>query len=192
MRTSTSLSAFKQMIRQGEFVVLDTETTGLQRGEIVQIAIVDAQDQVLLDTLVKPVNPIPYEVVRIHGITDAHVANAPTWGDITAQVETILHDRDVVVYNAVFDRKMMHQSAAALRLPKTDWKTFSRWWCAMEAYAEEFAGSRGGGWGRPRFHKLGNAARHYGIPVVGAHNALGDARMTLAVVQAMARGPRRT
>ncbi len=42
--------------------------------------------------------------------------------------------------------------------------------------------SRGG----YRWHKLVDAARHYRIPVVDAHSALGDAKLTLAVVKAMA------
>ena len=57
----------------------------------------------------------------------------------------------------------------------------------MEAYAEEYAGNRRSSWGRPRPHKLANAARHYGIPPVNTHNALGDCKLTLAVVQAMVR-----
>ena len=186
MRTSTNLIACKQMIRGDDFIVLDTETTGIHVGEIVQIGMVDATGQVLLDTLVKPVGRIPYETTRIHGITDDMVNGAPGWGDITAQVESLLRDRHVVVYNAVFDRKMMHQSAQACGLPKTDWKTFSTWWCAMEAFAQEYA-SRSFSHRRrtPRNQKLTMAARHYRIPVRDAHSALGDALMTLSVVRAM-------
>lgn len=186
MHTNTSLSAFKQMIQCGEFVVLDTETTGIHVGEIVQIAIVDAQDNVLLDTLVKPVGHIPYETTRIHGITDDRVADAPGWGDVTGTVEKLLRGRDVVVYNAKFDRKMLHQSAQAASLPKTDWKQFSQWWCAMEAFAEAYPGGRSGYGRRKRWHKLSAAARHYRIPPVNTHSALGDVRLTLKVVKAMA------
>lgn len=175
--------AFRQMIQKGDFVVLDTETTGLFNAEIVQIAVIDSHDTVLLDTLVKPVNRIPQDVIRIHGITNERVADAPTWADVTKQVEAILHGRDVVVYNAVFDRKMLHTSAEAARLPRVDWKTFSRWWCAMETFAEIQGGYR---YGRPKMHKLVNAARYYNIPVVEAHTALGDARLTLALARAIA------
>lgn len=177
------LPAFRQMIQQGDFVVLDTETTGLFNAEIVQIALVDAQDNVLLDTLVKPVNRIPYDAIRIHGITNERVADAPSWAEVTNQVESLLRGRNVVVYNAVFDRKMLHTSAEAAKLPKVDWKTFSQWWCAMEAFAEVYGASR---YGRPRMHKLANAAHHYHIPVVDTHSALGDARLTLALVRAIA------
>ena len=190
MRTYQSLLAFKQMIQQGDYLVLDTETTGIHQAEIVQIAVVDSADNVLLDTLVKPVSRIPYDATRIHGITDSMVAEAPGWGEITEQVEALLRGRNLVVYNAVFDRRMMYQSAEFARLPKVEWKTCSRWWCAMEAFAEAYAMSRftyaSRGRGRARWHKLAMAARHYGIPVKDAHSALGDARLTLALVRAMA------
>ncbi|MOA51921.1 hypothetical protein D3C78_1751320 [compost metagenome] len=39
-----------------------------------------------------------------------------------------------------------------------------------------------------RWQKLGNAARQQGVEVIGAHRALADCRMTLAVVRAMAEG----
>lgn len=178
-----NIVAFKQMIQRGDFVVLDTETTGLINAEIVQIAVVDSQDNVLLDTLVKPVNRIPYDVIRIHGITNERVADAPSWADVTHQVQAILRDRDVVVYNASFDRKMLHSSADAAKLPKVDWKSFSRWWCAMEAFAELQGNYQ---YGRLKMHKLVNAARYYNIPVVDAHSAIGDARLTLALVRAIA------
>jgi DNA polymerase-3 subunit epsilon len=182
-----NVPAFKQMIQRGDFVVLDTETTGLFNAEIVQIAVVDSQDNVLLDTLVKPINRIPYDVIRIHGITNERVVDAPSWADVTNQVEAILRERDVVVYNAVFDRKMLHSSADAAKLPKVDWKTFSRWWCAMETFAEIQGVTRYGS--RPKMHKLTNAARYYNIPVVDTHTALGDARLTLALVRAIAGKP---
>jgi len=181
---SNSLQAFKNMIQQGNYVVLDTETTGLERGEIVQIAVIDASGAVLLDTLVKPVNPIPPDASRIHGLYAYHVADAPTWESISAQLVPLLSGRDVVIYNAVYDRKMMHQSAEAAGLPKVDWKTLATFWCAMEAFAETY-----GDWneyrGNYRWQKLVTAARYYRLPVVDAHSALGDCQMTLQVIKAM-------
>jgi DNA polymerase III epsilon subunit-like protein len=184
MRSIQSLTAFQTMIQRGDFVVLDTETTGLQRGEIVQIALVDAQGKMLLDSLVKPLSRIPREATAIHHITDSMVNDAPPWAEVSPQVEKLLRGRDVIVYNASFDRKMMHQSAEAAGLPKVDWKLFSQWWCAMEAFAEVYG--QPGGYGRGyRWQKLSTAARYYRIPVVDAHSALGDALLTLKVVLAM-------
>jgi DNA polymerase III epsilon subunit-like protein len=165
-------------------VVLDTETTGLHDGEIVQIAIADYSGKVLLDTLVKPVQGIPAEATRIHGITEEMVKDAPGWGEVVSQVENILKGRMVVVYNAVYDRKMMHLSSEHAGLPKTDWRAFSQWWCAMEAFAEVY-----GDWNSYRrsytWQSLTNACRYYGIPVTNAHTALGDVMLTLELCRKM-------
>src|SRR4051794_16479396 len=96
----SELSQFLEMLKGGDYVVLDSETTGVAHAEIVQIAVVDAAGQVLIDTLVKPIQLIPREATRIHGITDAMVADAPTFAAILPQLQNILTGRNVVVYNA--------------------------------------------------------------------------------------------
>lgn len=177
---------FAQMIRGGDFVVLDTETTGLgSTAEICQIAIVDAGGEVLLDTLVKPVRPIPADATRIHGITNEMVTDAPAWADVLPQVVELLTGRAVVIYNAQFDYDMLRFSTRTAGLPEFEGRSLAKWYCAMETFAEVY-----GEWneyhGNYRWQRLTTAARHYDLPVEDAHSALGDCRMTLAVCRAMA------
>lgn len=181
-----NFDAFLDMLRLGDFVVLDSETTGLKRGEIVQLAVVHANGDVLLNTLVKPVEPIPLEASRIHGIVNEMVAGAPGFGDILPLLTTLLTGTNVVVYNASYDRRMLHQSAEIAGLPKTDWKALSPWWCAMEAFADIY-----GDW-NPRRHsyrwqKLSKACYFYNIPLENAHSALADTQATLNICKEMAK-----
>lgn len=181
-----TLDGFKAMVSAGDFVVLDTETTGLHDGEICQIAIVNSDGTVLLDTLVKTTQPIPADATRIHGITDAMVADAPSWEEVQPQVRDILRGREVIIYNAVYDRKMMHRSDERSNIARVDYKDEAHYWCAMEMYAEHI-----GNWSE--WHqsytwvKLSNAALNEGVEIDRAHTALGDCMMTLAVVRAMAK-----
>jgi len=181
-----SLEGFKAMVKRGGFVVLDTETTGLNDGEICQIAIIDADGNTLLNSYVKTVKPIPAEAQRIHGITDEMVASAPGWAAIAPRVKELLSGKDVVIYNAVYDRKMMHKSAEHAGMDKIEWKDIARFWCAMEAYAEHH-----GDWNdyhqSYRWQKLTDAVRQQRLTIdATAHDALGDCLMTLAVVKKMA------
>jgi DNA polymerase-3 subunit epsilon len=180
-----SLNAFVEMLKSDAgYVVLDTETTGLHDGEIVQIAIASHTGEVLLNTLVRPYRGIPADAMRIHGITEKMCSDAPRWGEIAPKVVDILTGQNVVVYNAVYDRRMMHQSGEYAQLPKTDWKQISRWWCAMEAFAEQY-----GDWNsyrqNYRWQSLSTAANYYRLPISNAHTALGDVIMTLQLCRKM-------
>ncbi|MDL1900558.1 3'-5' exonuclease [Anaerolineae bacterium CFX9] len=176
---------FWTVLRSQDYLILDTETTGLSQAEICQIAIIDAAGSVLLDTLVKPVRSIPPDATRIHGITDRDVAGAPSFAQVRPIIIDLLRDRDVIVYNAAFDRKMLHQSADAAGLEHVDYKQFSRWWCAMETFSElyaEFDRSRRS----YRWQSLARAAAYYNIiPEAPAHSAIADCRTTLNVCRRM-------
>lgn len=173
------------VFNRGNFVILDTETTGLNQGEIVQIAIIDPAGSVLLDTLVKPVLGIPVDAQQIHGITPQMVKDAPAWQNIIFQIQEILTARDVITYNATYDRRMFHQSSEVAGLVKFDWKALSPWHCAMLAYAE-FNGEWDSYHGNFRWQRLSVAARNCRVEVKDAHSALGDCLMTLGVIRYMA------
>ena len=181
----SELQGLLNVIRGGQYLILDTETTGLERGEIVQISVIDSSGKALINTLVKPVEPIPASTTRIHGISNQMVASAPRFAEVIDNLRQTLNGQQVIVYNAVYDRKMLHQSAEAAGIEKTDWKAISRWWCAMEGFAEVY-----GDWNSMRrsyrWQKLATAARYYNLPLVDEHTALGDCLTTLAICKRMA------
>lgn len=171
----------------GQLVILDTETTGLKVGEVVQIALVDGSGAVLLDQLVKPSAPIPPGATQIHGITDAMVAGAPNWGEVALMVRAVLEGRDVVVYNAVYDRSMLYQSGERAGMERIAWRDLARWHCAMEQYAAWY-----GDWNEYhqsyRWQRLTQACQQLGLPEpdAPAHSALGDCLRTLGLLKALA------
>lgn len=174
------------IIRSGEYVVLDTETTGVHReAEIVQCAVIDSQGKTLLDRLIKPVFPIPEEATAIHGITNEQVKDAALFP--YEELTRLLNGRNVIVYNAQFDSTMLYQSMRAAYLSNLyiDWRTIANFHCAMLAFARVY-----GDWDQRRksyrWKKLVQACAYYHIPVIDAHNALADCQMTLRVCQAMA------
>ncbi|ENO74751.1 Exonuclease RNase T and DNA polymerase III [Thauera sp. 27] len=171
-------------------LVLDTETTGLgDDAEVVELAVIDCAGVVLLDTLVRPSGPVPAEAGAIHGITDAMLADAPTWSEIHARFCGLVEGRQVVIYSREFDTRVITQTARRYGLPAPQGFDLvldpGRIHCAMQAYAE-FRGEWSAEKGRYRWQKLSAAAQQQGVTVTNAHRALGDCLMTLGLVRAMA------
>lgn len=171
-------------------LILDTETTGLgDDAEVVELALVDCAGAVLLDTLVRPSGPVPAEAAAIHGITDAMLAEAPTWSELHARFCDLVEGRQVVIYSREFDTRVITQTARRYGLPAPQGFDLvldsGRIHCAMQAYAE-FRGEWSAEKGQYRWQKLSAAAAQQGVTVTNAHRALGDCLMTLGVVRAMA------
>lgn len=171
-------------------LILDTETTGLgDDAEVVELALVDCAGAVLLDTLVRPSGPVPAEAAAIHGITDAMLAEAPTWSEVHDRFCDLVEGRQVVIYNQEFDVRVIGQTARRYGLQAPQGFDLAldpgSIHCAMLAYAG-FHGEWSAEKARYRWQKLSTAAQQQGVTVTNAHSALGDCLTTLGVVRAMA------
>lgn len=94
----------RELLADDSVAVLDTETTGLEDdARIVDVAVYSIGGDVLVDTLVDPGEPIPAHVSDIHGITDAHVAGAPSFSAVLPQLTAALAGRRCLIYNKAFD-----------------------------------------------------------------------------------------
>lgn len=176
-----------------EFVVFDFETTGLdtQNDRIVQVGIIDHTGKTLVDTLVNPCVHIPPEATHVHGITNAQVADAPTYGDVYPALFEALDDKVWVAYNIRFDEDFLVAECSRnwVTLPKPPKEPaprdmFTQSYCAMNRYAAYWGERRyGGGY---RWQRLTDACYQQGIQVNGAHSALGDCLLTLELIRKMA------
>ena len=84
-------------------IYLDIKTTGLRHSDsdsMVEIAIVNDDREVLIDTLIDPEISIPWYSTKIHGITDAMVNGRPTLNEIMPTIIDIISNQETVIYNA--------------------------------------------------------------------------------------------
>ncbi len=177
----TAASWARALLTRDDWVLVDTETTGLDSGaEVIDLAVLDRHGTVLLETLLRPRRPIPAQVTRIHGLGDHHVRAAPTFAQIWPRLGPLLAGRTIIAYNVAFDRRLLAQTATThgVVMPTLAHE------CAMRRYvayrtAKGLPGGRGS-------YSLENACRDHGIPI-GGHRAASDCRATLALMRVMAR-----
>lgn len=164
-------------------IILDTETTGLgNQDEICEITVIDAETaQPLINTLIKPKHSIPEEVIKIHGISNDMVADAPDYSSIHPYLETLFKEKKVIIYNASFDLRMLQQSALKYNLIPLNFHSVI---CAMKWYAEYY-----GQWndlrGSFKWQSLCNAAKQQNLDIhdLTAHRALDDCKITQRLIK---------
>lgn len=98
---------------EDDVVVLDTETTGLRlkECELTEIAAARLSGREVtarFRTFVHPERgPIPPEIVRLTGITDEDVADAPSAREAVAALADFVGGQPVIAHNAAFDRSFI-------------------------------------------------------------------------------------
>ena len=105
-----------------EFVAFDIETTGLhldtnRMTEIGAVIFSGGEIKDVFNTFVDPHMPIPAEITRLTGITDADVAGAPDEGEAMRMFLDFAGDRPIIAHNADFDTGFMSAACTRCGIP---------------------------------------------------------------------------
>jgi len=164
-------------------VVLDTETTGLgSYDEIIEIALVNHQGNVIYESLVRPTIEIPPDSTRINRISNEMVKSSPSWKEVWNQVQPLLSRKPVVIYNSEFDVRLMQQSHRIARIP---WTNVFTPVCLMKLYAA-FLGEWNSYKNDFRFVTLEKAGALSGIQLPNSHRATDDTLLAYALLKHLA------
>lgn len=108
-------------------VLFDTETTGLDPltgDRVVEFAAIELENDLptsrSFHRLIHPQRDIPDEVVRIHGITNEHVRDAPRFEEVVDDILAFLGDGPLIAHNAPFDIGFMNAELARVKRPALD------------------------------------------------------------------------
>jgi DNA polymerase III subunit epsilon len=152
------------------FVIVDVETTGgsPQNSKITELAMYKFDGTKIIDeftTLLNPEIEIPEFIVRLTGITDKMVVNAPKFYEVAKQILEFINNCVFVAHNVSFDYGMFRSEFRHLgydfRLPHL---------CTVRASRDLLPGYAS--------YSLGKITRDLGISIIGRHRAGGDALAT--------------
>ena len=154
-------------------IVFDTETTGKSpmRDEILSLAIIDLNGNVLFNDMFKPVDRIRWpKAESIHGISPAMVADKQPISERRAEIEGIFKSASLIVgYNLEFDLEFLE--AAEIKVPKKSkfdvMKEFAKVHGEYNPKFEDY-----------KWMKLSVCAGWYDYRELDAHDALSDVRAT--------------
>lgn len=95
-------------------IVLDTETTGFdpKTGDrLIEVGCIEIMDLLptgrTYHTYVNPERLIPPDAIRVHGITDDKVKDAPKFHEVVGDLMAFIGDAPVIAHNAQFDRNFI-------------------------------------------------------------------------------------
>ena len=166
--------SYQQLKNFNDYVVIDTETTGLDRSHdnIIEIGIAVVKGGEITeeyDTLVNPQQHIPSEATAVNHITDDDVKDAPKIAEVVPKVYDMIANKTVVGHNVSFDLAFISRAF------ETEGKS-----CVIH-YADVISTLK-------RFvdlpnYKLETAAQHFGVLDKQTHRAIDDVRATNAVLR---------
>lgn len=157
------------MIQHHRFLVIDTETTGLDPAEhraveVAAVLVKGGQIGAAFTSYINPGRPIPPGASAIHGLTDQDVFDAPGLAEVLPWLNHLVGEADAIVaHNAPFDRSMLPGLAEA---PWLDTLRLSR---------HLFPEAESHGNQAMRYHLRLRCPEADGMP---AHRALSDAYVT--------------
>ena len=158
---------------EGEYVVFDLETTGLEatKDEIIEIGackIENGRITKTFSTFVKPSRHIPREITELTGINDAMVADAPTINYVLPDFYKFCYGTTMVGHNVSFDIGFIYNIAKKLSYdfnnPLMD---------TIEMARKKLPGLKN--------YKLGTVVDRLKIVLDNAHRAINDATATAKV-----------
>ena len=158
-----------------EYVAIDIEATGMQPGrdEILEVGIVTfdlESDDETWTTLVRPVQPVPLDIVRLTGIDDAALTSSPAFADVLPRIRELIADRDIVGHSVQFDVNMLKGAGLPLANRQIDTHQLA------SVILPDLPN-----------YSLVTTASALGIEIDASHRALHDAQVSARVLRALMR-----
>ncbi|WP_417620266.1 exonuclease domain-containing protein [Oceanihabitans sediminis] len=175
-----------QKMIEDDVIVLDTETTGLNRPYIVDIAAISSRTgETIVNTKVFTRHSIESGAEAVHGISNSDLEGAPDFNEVFSIIKKNLKGRNVTAFNSSFDSRAMRCTAKDAGLLPEDQKLIEAelfTGCLMDLAADFYGATNWYG-----SISLEDAMWDAGCQWDGeAHKAITDTRAALSVLKSIA------
>lgn len=158
-----------------DFVIVDVETTGakLPGSRITEIGAYRVRQGRIVaefESLINPQQTIPAFIQSLTGITNAMVADAPTFADLANDWLRFADCAVLVAHNAAFDVRFIN-SEIARSFPNR--RMINAHLCTVALSRRLVPGLEN--------YRLHTVANHFSIPIINRHRAAGDAHATAKI-----------
>lgn len=154
------------------FTAFDTETTGLEPklNRVVEAGALRFDSigvSARFNALINPMVPMPPEVTKINGITDAMLMKEPPSAEVIPDFMEFIGDTPIIAHNAPFDVAFINEELSRLGRPPLKNRVIDTRIFAKELF--------------PSLHsyRLQDLARNFSITAIDAHRAEDDARVCM-------------
>lgn len=160
------------------YTVFDVETANERRDSICAIGIVRYENNRIVyekEILMNPETEFSYFNIKVHGITEADVANAPTFPEIWDEIKGYFDQTILVAHSAKsMDLCALYRTLERYGLPKVH----NDYICTLELAKVIFKGDEA-----VSSYRLDVLAKLYDIRLLNHHNALDDARACFEILR---------
>ena len=160
----------------GEYVVVDVETSGLEPGQgarVIEIAAIrtpgDGTVTQSMHTLINPDGP-EVGLTSLHGISSEMVSDAPKFTEVIDQISEIFSNAIFVAHHALFDERFVANEFRLAGKSLSVMPGTCTYWMSREVTT-----------GTPN-HKLATLTDHYNLDGGVAHSAFSDAMVVVQLL----------
>ncbi|PKH52154.1 DNA polymerase III subunit epsilon [Tenacibaculum sp. Bg11-29] len=118
------------------FTAIDFETA--TSHHICSVGIVTFENGEIIDeyhALIKPPNnEYNWHNIKVHGITERHTQNMPSFNEIYPEIKKRIHGKTLVAHNESFDRNVLTKTMRDYSIDYSELNIAEKWVCTMKIY----------------------------------------------------------
>jgi DNA polymerase III epsilon subunit-like protein len=162
------------------FVVLDTETTGLYKDdEVIELSVIDERGRELYHSLFKPEKKMGEAALRVTGLDNPMLENEPLFKDEWPKIKKAVGKKKILGHNIGYDYRITLATAKRYGINENEVKALFRDYIDSKEIAKKYL--------RSRSYKLAYLCKKLGITESQKHRATYDCLQTLQMLRRLER-----